>query len=145
MKNPRVYIVLVVLLVFMGCVTSGTLSVGRIRSGMDSIIKDVAANRGAISLLKNKRVGKTGFYYVVDSDGRVVFHPQAALIGTIFKDDWFISQLLMEKKGCLAYQLGNRKHLVFYEPLNDTEILCLSIISDDVGQVPADCRQPELK
>ncbi|MBN1496173.1 MAG: hypothetical protein JXA07_05350 [Spirochaetes bacterium] len=146
MKNPRVYIILFVLLpVFMVCVSCGTLSAGRIRSGMASIIKEVAANRGAISLLKNKRVGKTGFYYVVDSDGRVVFHPQAALIGTIFKDDWFISQLLLEKKGCLAYQLGNRKHLVFYEPLNGGEILCLSIISDDLGQVPADCSQPELK
>ncbi len=144
MKNYLLYIILPFLFL-LGCATSGPVTAERIRAGMASIRQDIAGNRNAINALKNKRVGKTGFYYVVDSDGRVVFHPQAALIGSRFEGDWFINQLLSEKTGCLAYQLGNRKHLVFYEQLNDSEILCLSIISDDVPQVPAGCRQAEVR
>lgn len=146
MRNHAFDVILIFHFLFvLGCATAGPVTAGRIRTDMASIRQDVAVNRNAITLLRNKRVGKTGFYYVVDSDGRVVFHPQAALIGSSFRDHWVINQLLSEKTGCLTYQLGNRKHLVFYEPLNESEILCLSIISDDIVQLPADCRQAEIK
>ena len=94
--------------------------------------------------LRDRRVGKTGFYYVLDSDGRVVFHPRPALIGTSFSKTWFINQLLTEKSGCLTYTLGNRTHYLFFLPLNDSEILCLSIVSEDFPQ-PVECEAARVK
>lgn len=146
MKKLVLYVLLLApFFVLSGCATTGPVAAVKIRSAMASIRQEIAANRNAIDRLKNKRVGKTGFYYVVDFEGRVVFHPQAALIGSSFGGQWFVNQLLSEKAGCLTYQLGNRKHFVFYEPLNDSEILCLSIIADDIAQIPAECRQAEIK
>jgi hypothetical protein len=123
-----------------GCVTAVPVTVDRIRSEMAEIKKNIAENRGSIEKLKDKRVGTTGYYYIVDTDGSVVFHPQSALIGSSFKNNRFISKIIEEKTGCLANQLGNRVHMVFYDQLNDSEILCLSILSDDLHAPPADCR-----
>jgi hypothetical protein len=123
-----------------GCATTGPVTAARIRAEMSSIKNDIAANRSSMNMLKDRRVGKTGFYYIMDAEGTVVFHPRPALIGNSFRDHWFVKQILTEKAGCLTYQLGNRTHVIFYEQLNDEETLCLSIVSDDFSQLPVDCR-----
>jgi len=123
-----------------GCATAVPVSVDRIRSEMAEIKKNIAENRGNIEKLKDKRIGTTGYYYIVDTDGIIVFHPQSALIGSSFKNNRFINKIIDEKTGCLVNQLGNRIHIVFYDQLNDSEILCLSILSDDLRALPADCR-----
>ncbi len=124
-----------------GCATVGPVAADRIRSEMNAIRENVAENRGYIEKLKDKRLGKTGYFYIIDNSGSVVFHPQSALIGSTFKNNKFINKILDEKNGCLATQLGDRMHMVFFEPLNDFEILCLSILSDDVrSPLPAECR-----
>jgi hypothetical protein len=128
-----------------GCTTAAMVTSSSIRKDIMAIKQDINANRSAMNGLKNKRVSNTGFYYVVDIEGFVVFHPQAALIGSNFKKHWFIDKIITERSGCLTYQLGNRTHVIYFEQLNDSEILCLSIVSDDILQTAAECRQAEPK
>ena len=137
--------IIVIMLMATGCTTATMVTSSTIRKEMAVIKQDINANRGSMERLKTKRVGSTGFYYIVDVDGKVVFHPQAALIGTSFKNHWFINKIIDEKSGCLSYQLGNRTHVVYFEQLNETEILCLSIVSNDIQQAAMDCRQAEIK
>jgi hypothetical protein len=124
------------------CATTGPVTADRIRADMASIKNDIEANRGAMSRLKDRRVGKTGFYYIVDTDGRVLAHPQQALVGSSFRDHWFINTIIARGSGCLSYRLGNRTHMVYFDRLNDSELLCFSILADDLPQ-PADCPQAE--
>jgi hypothetical protein len=137
--------IMIILPLAIGCTTATLVTSSTIRKDMVTIKQDINVNRSAMNSLKNKRVGDTGFYYVVDIEGNVVFHPQMALIGSSFKNHWFINKIITERSGCLTYPLGNRTHVVYFEQLNDSEILCLSIISDDIRQTTTDCRQAELK
>ena len=137
--------IMIVLLFVVSCTTATLVTSSTIRKEMSAIKQDITINRSSIEILKNKRVGSTGFYYIVDIDGKVVFHPQAALIGTSFKNHWFIDKIINERSGCLTYQLGNRTHVVYFEQLNDIEILCLSIVSNDIRQAVTECRQAEIK
>jgi hypothetical protein len=127
------------------CSSVGPVTSNRIRADIASIKKDIAAGKNITEQLKNKRIGKTGFYYIVDFEGTVVFHPQSALIGSSFKDDWFINKLTSDRNGCMVYRLGNRTHVVFFEQVSDSEILCFSILADDLSSPPLDCRQPEVQ
>ncbi len=136
---------MIMLLPAAGCTTATLVTSSTIRKEMAALKKDIDSNRASMESLKNKRVGSTGFYYIVNNDGKVVFHPQAALIGTSFKDHWFINKIIEERTGCLSYQLGNRTHVVYFEQLNDSEILCLSILSGDIKPNAAECHQAEIK
>ncbi|MBN2159232.1 MAG: Cache 3/Cache 2 fusion domain-containing protein [Spirochaetes bacterium] len=126
-----------------GCATTGPVTADRIRADMASVVKSIRANRGTIDRLNDRRVGKTGFYYIVDTNGRVVAHPQKALIGSSFRDHWFVNTIIDRGTGCISYRLGSRTHLVFFNRLDDWEILCFSILADDLTQ-PADCPQVEM-
>lgn len=138
-------ILLLLLVITIGCVTAKPISVDRIKSEMTALKNEIAGNRSAINRLKALRLGTSGFYYIIDIDGMVVFHPQSALIGSSFKDSWFIDIIAEKKSGCLAYQLGTRTHVVYYEQLNASEILCLSILAADLPALPVECLPPENK
>ena len=146
--NPTIFFSLFVLagscIMFPGCATLKPVTPAGIRTDMEALCREITVNRSVINTLRDKRVGKTGFYYVLDSEGRVVFHPRPALIGTSFSKVWFINQLLTEKSGCLTYTLGNRTHYLFFQPLDESEILCLSIVSDDLSR-PVECKAAQVK
>jgi hypothetical protein len=137
--------VVVIFIHLFGCASTGPVTSSRIRDDMASIKKDFAAGKNIVERLKNKRIGKTGFYYIVNFDGTVVFHPQSALIGSSFKDHWFIEKLAADRSGCMMYRLGNRTHVIFFDQINDSEILCFSILADELRQPPLDCQQLELQ
>ncbi|HPV40500.1 MAG TPA: hypothetical protein PKX40_04910 [Spirochaetota bacterium] len=148
----KFYLTIILLLVILpgfgamlaGCATGRPVSSDRIKTEMAAIIRDINADRTFMNSLGEKRVGKTGFYYVLDADARVVFHPRQALIGASFSKTWFVSQLLTRKSGCLTYTLGNRTHFLFFSPVNESEILCLSIVSEDLPQ-PVECEAAQVR
>ncbi|MBP7737256.1 MAG: Cache 3/Cache 2 fusion domain-containing protein [Spirochaetes bacterium] len=139
-----VNLLVILMALSLGCAASRVITSEGIRNEMAAISREIDSNRSAMNALRERRVGKTGFYYVLDSDGRVVFHPRLVLIGSSFSKVWFVNQLLEEKSGCFTYVLGNRKHYLFYTPINDFEILCLSIISDDIPP-GVDCKAAQVK
>jgi len=127
-----------------GCATSKPVTSDSIKTEMAAIIRDITADRTVMNSLRERRVGKTGFYYILDADARVIFHPRQALIGTSFSKTWFVTQMLTRKNGCLTYTLGNRIHFLFFSPINDSEILCLSIVSEDLPR-PVECEPARVR
>jgi hypothetical protein len=134
-----------ILIQMTGCSSIGPVTSSRISGDIASIKKDIAAGKNVTDQLRKKRVGKTGFYYIIDFEGTVVFHPQSALIGTSFKDHWFTNKLIADRNGCLMYRLGNRTHVVFFEQVGESEILCFSILADDLSKPPLECQLLELQ
>jgi hypothetical protein len=137
-------IILLLLLILNGCATLGPVTMTGIRTDLESVSRKISANRSFMDSLRDRRIGKTGYYYVLDTDGKVVFHPRTALIGSSFSKIWFIDQLLAEKSGCLTYTLGNRTHYLIFIPLDDSEILCLSITSEDLSGL-VECKTAQVK
>ena len=132
--------VVVAIMTLARCASTGPVTAGHIRKQLDAIRKSIERDRGSLRILDRRRVGRSGFFYVVDTGGRVVYHPQAALIGSSFRDHWFINRIVAEGTGCIAYRLGIRTHLVFFAALNEGEVLCCSILAEEVAPVPAECR-----
>lgn len=144
-RHACIGLIAAILVHLIGCASTGPVTSSRIRDDIASIKKDFSAGKNIVERLKKKRVGKSGFYYIVDFEGSVVFHPQSALIGTSFKDHWFIEKLTTDRSGCMMYRLGNRTHVIYFDQISDSEILCFSILADDMRQPPLDCQQLELQ
>jgi len=125
------------------CASTQRLSVPMIRSELAAIRDEIERNPSLAARLASRRVGTTGFYYVLDGNGTVVSHPQSALVGTNFRRHWLFALLERERSGCITYQLGKRIHAVFFERLEDGGAVCLSILVDELSPPPADCVQPE--
>ncbi len=125
------------------CATTVPVTPGRIQKQLAAVKHSIQRDRNAMRGLDRQRVGRSGFMYVVDTAGRVVYHPQTVLIGSSFKDHWFINRIVAEGTGCISYRLGNRTHLVFFDSINEEEVLCCSILAEDVAPIPAECRSAE--
>ena len=125
------------------CASTKLISVPMVRSELAAIRDGIDRDPSSITRLAVRRVGATGFYYVLDGNGTVVSHPQSALVGTNFRQHWLFALLEREKNGCVTYQLGRRIHAVFFERLEDGGAVCLSILVNELSPPPADCIQPE--
>lgn len=125
------------------CASTQRISVSVIRLELAAIRDRIERDPSSMAQLPGRRVGTTGFFYVLDGEGAVVSHPQSALVGTNFRHHWLFALLEREKSGCVTYQLGRRIHLVFFERLEDGGAVCLSILAEELSPPPVDCIQPE--
>lgn len=121
------------------CRSAITPSIPAISADMEEHVKKAASRSLDRDSLRSRRVGKSGYYYVVDADGRVVMHPSAMLEGRNFGSLWFMQQVLARRQGCLRYRLGDRTYAIFFVPLGEREILCLSVLADELRSGFLDC------
>ena len=75
--------------------TSGTESSKQVAA--DRIFEDLAA----------LRVGNTGYFYAVDSGGKVVYHPDPNFLGTDLSRDKPVDRQIIQREGYLEYEWQN--------------------------------------
>jgi hypothetical protein len=137
-------IMLILLLFAISCGRQVRPEYSAIRQEFDRISRMVEQDRSRVRRLENYRVADTGFFYILDREGTVVFHPEAVLIGRSFGSFPFVRAILEEKEGCLIYRVASRQQVVLFAPLNPREIICLTMELGEVrGDLPA-CREMEL-
>ena len=136
----KYFTLLIFILLFVGsCKSVSKIPINKIKMDFSSVSNFVKKSRSSITDLNKKRLGITGFYYIIDSDGVLVYHPQNVLIGRSFRSYWFIEIILAEKSGCIKYNLGEKENTIYFRPLNDSEILCFSIMSEEVKDNSSNC------
>jgi hypothetical protein len=123
------------------CATSGPVSVYSIKMEIARVKKKIGNDRSYIQKLKDRRFSKGGFFYIIDNDGMVVFHPQTPMIGWNFKNDSLISVIIKEKSGCLRFTSNNQELYVFFDRLNAAEIICFSIASSSLTAPETGCTE----
>ena len=72
--------------------------------------------RQALSAIQ---IGSHGYIYVLDLNGKILFHPKPEYIGISMKQKPWFSIIQQQKKGKLNYTWQNKKHLgyfCFFEP-----------------------------
>lgn len=68
--------------------------------------------------------GITGYAYIIDSKGRVMYHPDPAMIGTNIGEETFAKQILAEKNGYITYPWkGEEKVASFIQLSNGWEVV----------------------
>ncbi len=134
------FFLLAAAILFSGCSSSEIIDSGRIIRDLKSARTSISRDRNYLNYLNERKAGKSGFYYVIDRGGVVVHHPVASLVGTSFRKFEFTEAILKNTSGCLKYIFGSMSHLIFFESLNESEIICLSIPGDEVTGSEGVCR-----
>ena len=94
-------------------------------------------------MLKNKRLGLSGYFYVIDHEGRIVYHPKEALIGMSFRDNPFVRRLILKRSGCIEQHIEGRRRVIIFRSIDQYRILCLSISSFEINLKDIDCEYYE--
>ncbi len=103
-----------------------------IRSDMKKKAEFLAKNSRDIPRLKDQRLGKTGYYYILSNTGRIIYHPQEALIGLSFFETPLVKKITSRKEGCIRQFLEGMDKTVIFVPIDDMNYLCFSINTQEL-------------
>lgn len=126
-------------LMFSSCARDVLIRKHKIDSEFDRIIRGINRNSEFLSTLKNKRLGLSGYFYVIDYEGRIIYHPKEALIGMNFRDNPFVKKLLKRKSGCIEQHIEGRSRVIVFRVIDAYRILCLSIASFEIDLHNIEC------
>ena len=70
-------------------------------------ISEIDAKSMARELLLNQSIGKTGYIYVIDSQGLAQIHPNSRVEGKNFQNVSFVREQMKRKEGYLEYEWQN--------------------------------------
>ncbi len=134
-------VIVLIFLIDTGCSTSRKTGVREIRTEMESTRDLMSRKKRNVSLIKNRKAGETGFYYIIDLKGTILSHPRGLLVGSSFRRYNFVKKIIELRSGCIRYDAGELQQLVFFMPLTEESILCLSIPADEVIKSEDACRR----
>jgi hypothetical protein len=84
-------------------------------------------------LLKEERIGQSGFYYVLSPEGRLVAHPNPLWIGRDFSDIRSVREIIKGNKGVISADEGGIRRTIFYLKLENGDYLCCTIDTDELS------------
>ena len=143
MISAAAFIVASFLLLSAGCVSSRALTTASLQKKISRVGAEVIDKTGYVARLSSMRVGRTGFFYLLDHEGFVLAHPVRALVGRSFSGSPFMKRMRESGSGCMKYSLENGGNLLFFQTLENGWILCLSVMAEEIhGPVP-DCEPVE--
>ena len=103
-------------------------SVGTIhRARLNGVITEEQALRNLTASLSGRRIGESGYIYVIDSTGTIRHHPHVELIDLSIEQYEFIQTQTVLKNGYLEYEWANPDdlsprekalYMVYYQPLD---------------------------
>ncbi len=70
-------------------------------------LSEQEAKSRAAEVILSQTIGRSGYLYCLDSQGKVTVHPKVALIGTSVKDFPFVKHMTLSKDGYLEYDWKN--------------------------------------
>lgn len=73
----------------------------------NGLLTESAAKKMASEILLQQAIGKSGYIYCLDSNGKVVVHPKTSLLNVDVSEYEFVRKQLVQKKGYLEYEWKN--------------------------------------
>ena len=106
---------------FGGIIIEGMGYVTKIKPLLDENKKVIGAigigekvlNNYLESTLSNIKLGKTGYMYILDSDGNIVIHPSEE--GKNIRNYDFVEEISSTKNGSIQYTYGGEKKVAYYQ------------------------------
>jgi hypothetical protein len=91
-------------------------------------IKDYYTRTSALPFERlNAKVGKSGFFYVVSKDGRVIWHPVAIMNGADVSGLPMMREVQSKDSGYGFFDQGGMNRVIFYDQLGDGSKIFLSV------------------
>ena len=98
-------------------------------------------DRGRFDELNTGEYYGNGYFYIIDSRGIIIMHPEKALQGSDFSRFEFIRQILKKTSGCISFSSGGHKMSIYFRGLKNGEILCFTFESLPGKQTYTECRE----
>jgi hypothetical protein len=118
---------------------SWTLSIKNINRELTDTAESLKKDRSLVYKLDQKKVGATGYFYIMKTDGRISYHPKKGLINFSFSEYAFAKKIIKNKNGCLVSTADSRTRYIFYNDIGGGEILCLTIDSSEIDENAFSC------
>lgn len=74
-----------------------------------------------------------GYYYIINSDGIIVYHPEKGLVGSDFSRFGFVRKILKEKNGCIRSEAGGVSRIIIFREKGKEEILCYTVPENGIS------------
>lgn len=114
-----------------------TIPYSDINRELRAVAESIKNNRSLVYTLDQKKVGTSGYFYIMRSDGRISYHPKKGLINFSFSDYAFAKRILSERNGCVVSTADRITRYIFYCEIDKNEILCLTMDCSEVdGNLP---------
>ncbi len=110
-----------------------------IATEIDGMIQVLQRNLSPESRFSENKIGKTGYFYLIDAEGTVLFHPQSALTGMSFSDNPLIKRIMEKKSGCIIQFFEGMNKTVFFKPAGNNSIICFTISTAEISGPVGDC------
>ena len=74
-----------------------------------------------------------GYYYILNKNGIIIYHPEKGLIGSDFSRYGFVTKILQEKNGCIRSEAGAVSRIIIFREKGGDEILCYTIPGSEIS------------
>lgn len=137
MQRTVLIILLTIPVLYLNC-AGWTIPGSDINRELLAVAESIRKDRSLVYTLDQKKVGTSGYFYIMRSDGRISYHPKKGLINFSFRDYAFAKKILSERNGCVVSTADRITRYIFYREIDKNEILCLTMDSSEVdGNLPA--------
>lgn len=126
---------------FIACAFTTVVPKNAIDKRFDSIISNINRNHQNMYRLRKVHIGKSGYFYVIGTNGRIVYHPREVLIGMSFMKNPFVIKMIEKRTGCMEQDIKPEQRIIIFRPINDTLILCMSIDPSEVNARELGCEE----
>jgi hypothetical protein len=137
-KRCRFSVIIITMFIFVTMLvvscSSGMITKKTVFENM-SAVKEQFSRTSSLPLDRlNVKTGKSGFFYIVSKEGRVVWHPIGYMQGADVSMLPMIKEIFSKESGYGYFDQGGMKRVVFYEPLGDGSKLFLSIDPEEFDE-----------
>lgn len=113
------------------CCSGIEITENNVKKELTSVADSIRKNKKSVLSLDDRIIGKKGYFYIIRSNGKILYHPKKALINFDFSDYPFIKEILNRRNGCLSLNADGIQKYLFFSEIDSEEILCLSIDSSE--------------
>ncbi len=110
---------------------------------IDEVAASLSANRISHSALKDIKMGKSGYYYLMDHEGTVLYHPNPSIEGINFSGIPMVKSILEKKSGCFIHYFDGQEKIVIFRSAEPQGILCFTINVEEVQGAGNHCQRFE--
>lgn len=104
----------------------------------DALEQKVSGTAAELSSGKNLRKLETrnrsnsGYYYILNNNGTIIYHPEKGLTGSDFSRFGFVRKILKEQNGCIRSEAGTVSRIIIFREKGGDEILCYTIPDNEI-------------
>lgn len=114
-----------------GCVSQQFDTIDSLEAGISETAAKQKLNENFREFDNLNRSGR-GYYYILNKNGIIVYHPEKGLIGSDFSRFGFVRKILKERKGCIRSEAGAVSRIILFREKSGYEILCYTIPENEI-------------